>query len=625
MGIPDMDELIVTDSELDHHVREALKAAIQGNNEFYEQLLAVLHKRKHSTTEEVALLVTCLKAVTGAVSCMHIDHHKRLLGAILRMSLWDHGTDVMDALTELIVSLASSNGELLGLCLEMLLANFMPPSKSSYFVEFLKEPRGLAKKTQVLDRVHSTLGNIAAVVPLSPMRLEEIVRNRMSKMGQVSPLPYLILNVENMLRLEGSAVGKLFGSTIIASLVDRLVELDVEISWDEILHDDFQKGIFDLEMEELEVEAHADVIEQDCTELTKEALIQRFLSKSPEAGKLDSLMALTFEYLKTCFENGRLVQVFETLLHSFQKTILTAYKSKFAQFVIFYACSLDPETCGKMFVDVLVNIFLTSPFSEWRMSAVAYLASYLARAKFVPASFVAYILESVVNWCFLYCNNQDGGINPKARKVFYAGCQAIMYVLCFRMKQMIDVPRLKSQLLHMHIEDVLNHPLRPLQVCLPSIVEEFLRLAQANRVFSLPQSSTDNGLLESEHSRAFGGADKFDTFFPFDPCLLRKCDEFIRPSYVYWSMVRGTYDDEDEEGLSDDDDDVAEAYVNRHAMSNQSDEEEYSEADELDYSMDKMSITPKDLSHKFGGRMQQQRRFEQMPSKIRPSTSPESL
>ncbi|KAK4402179.1 hypothetical protein Sango_0958600 [Sesamum angolense] len=656
MGVPDMDELSFTDSELDYHVRNALKAVVQGDCDFYNQLVAVIHHKERLVAEEVALLVTCLKAVTGAVSSIHIAHHRSLLAAIFGMSLWDYGTDVMDALVELLVSLASSSGEYVDLCLEMLVGNFIPPSappSASYFVELLTQPRGLAKKNQVLDRVHSTLKDIASVVPLSPLRLEKIVRDRMPNIYTKEPVveaivashdprhsscalsgcgesltrvdaKFIVMYVENMLRLESGVMGELVGSTILVALVDRLIDLDVEIAWDEILQDDFHKGIFDMELEDLE--GHADHIEQDCNELTREALIQRFFSGNLVAEKLDSLMVLTFEHLRSCAESGRLVQVFEILLQSFQKTILTAYKSKFAQFVMFYACSLDPENCGKMFADLLLNIFVSS-LNPVRMSAVSYLASYLARTKFVPVSFVAAMLESVVNWCFLYCKKQEGDINPKAHKVFYAGCQATMYVLCFRMRQMLAIPRLKSQLCLMRIEAILGHPLKPLQVCLPSIVEEFLRLVKANHVFSLPQSFVEYGMLESDNSRAFGGMERFDMFFPFDPCLLRKCDSYIRPNYVYWSMVRSTYDEDDGEGTSDED--VEEAYASRNGMSipddgsgRSYDDEGNSDADEFDYSLNKMSITPRDSSNKFGGRMQ---RFMQMPSKIRPSASPESL
>lgn len=620
-----MDELSFTDSELDFHVRNALKAVIQGDCDFYNQLVAVIHHKERLVTEEVALLVTCLKAVTGAVSCVHPSHHSSLLAAILRMSLWDYGTDVMDALVELLVSLASANADYVDFCLDALVYNFMPPAnapRSVSYLDLLKQPWGLSKKTQVLDRVHSTLKNISNVVPLSPLRLEKIVRDRMPNIYTKEPI--IVTYVENMLRLESGDMGELVRSMVLITLMDRLVELDVEIAWEDILQDDFHKGMFDMELEDLE--GPADNIEQDSNELSREALIQRFFCGNLVAEKLDSLMVLTFEHLNSCSESGRLVPVFEILLQSFQKTILTAYKSKFAQFVMFYACSLDPENCGKMFANALLNIFVSGVSPEWRMSAVAYLASFLARAKFLPISFVASMLESVVNACFKYCKNQDGDINPKAHKVFYAGCQATMYVLCFRMKQMLVVPRLKSQLQLMRIDDILGHPLKPLQVCLPSIVGEFVRLVKANHIFSLPETLVDHDLLESEQSRVFGGVERLDMFFPFDPCLLSKCDRYIRPNYVYWSMVRSIYD-EDEEGTSDED--VAEAYDRGDGMSIPDDgSDRYcegqgdSDADEFEYSLDKMSITPRDSSHKFGGRMQS---FMKMPSKIRPSTSPESL
>ncbi|KAL2534336.1 RNA polymerase I specific transcription initiation factor RRN3 protein [Abeliophyllum distichum] len=620
--LPDMEELSFTDSELDYHVRNALKAAVQGDRDFYNQLVAVMHHKERLVPEEVALLVTCLKGLTGAVSCMHIVHHRSLLAAIFGMSLWNYGTDVMDALVELLISLAASSGDYVDLCLEMIVSNFIPPSSSSsYFIELLKQPRGLAMKGQVLDRLHSTLKDIANLVPLSPLRLEKIVRDRMPNIYMKEP--FIVIYVENMLKLESGAMHELVGSTMLVAIMDRLIDLDVEIAWDDILQDDFCKGIFDMELEDLEKTDYH--VQQDGDELARESFIQRFLGGNLIAEKLDSLMVLTFEHLTSCSESGRLIQVFETLLYSFQKTVLTAYKSKFTQFVMFYACSLDPENCGKIFASTLLEIFVSSIYPEWRMSAVAYLASYLARAKFVSVSFVGATLESIVNWCYDYCKDQDGDVNPRAHKVFYAGCQGIMYVLCFRMRSMLSIPRLKSQLLLMHIENIIGHPLNPLQVCLPSIVEEFLRLAKANHVFTVPQTFVDYGLLESECSRAFGGVQRLDMFFPFDPCLLRKSDRYIRPNFVYWSMVRSTYnEDDEEEGTSVED--IADASENGMNIvddgSARSFGEGFLDLDEFDTSLNKMSITPRDSSSKFGGGI---RGFMQMPSRIRPSTSPESL
>lgn len=630
MGAPVTCETSFTDSELDEQIRSALKAAIEGDCDYYNQLVAVMNRKERLGTEEVALLVTCLKAVTGAVRCIDITHHRSLLGAIFGISLWDYGTDVMDALVELLVHLASSRGEYFDLCLEMLVINFMPPTSphsASYFVDLLKQSRGLTKKNQVLDRVHSTLLKIARMSPVhTPRKLEKIVIDRMPNIKMMEHV-FIETYVENMLRLLTGRLSEFVGSSMLLfAVVDCLRDLDVEIDWNDILKDDFHKGKSDLELETFEVPI--DHIQQDYNEFDWESLIQRF-SGVDVARKLDNLMVLVFEHLKTSSESGHLVQVFETLLQSFRITILTTYKSKFCQFIMFYACSLDPESCGKKFVSMLANTFVSGLNPELRMSAVSYLASYLARAKFVDISLIATILESVVNWCYAYCKEEVGDINPKAHKVFYAGCQATMYILCFRMRQMLAIPRLKLQLLHMHIDDILGHPLKPLQVCLPSIVEEFLRLAKDNHIFSLPQIFTDHGLLESEHSRAFGGMDRLDVFFPFDPCLLLKCDRYIRPNYVSWSMVRSTCD---EEGTSDEEDEEEEDDIEACAEYNgigipiagraRSCNEDAFDLDEFDVSLDKMSITPGDASHKFGGSMQ---RFMQMPSKIRPSTSPESL
>lgn len=64
------------------------------------------------------------------------------------------------------------------------------------------------------------------------------------------------------------------------------------------------------------------------------------------------------------------------------------------------------------------------------------------------------------------------------------------------------------------------------QVCLPSIVDEFCQQAEAANLFSSSEEFAFSDSLESEHSKAFGGMERLDMFFPFDPCLLRKSDRY---------------------------------------------------------------------------------------------------
>ncbi|KAK9279483.1 hypothetical protein L1049_013162 [Liquidambar formosana] len=532
-GFYEMEDVNFSDSELVHHVRDALKSVALGDSDSYDQLVGVMHHTRRLAPDEVALLVTSLKALSGAVSYIDVVHHESLLSSIFGMSMWNLGPDAMDALVELIISLAASNGKYVDSSLDMLVKNFMPPY---YFLDTLRQPHGLTRKNQVLTRVHSALKDITDLVPLAPVRLLPIIIQNMPSMYIKDPekstqFP-IVIYVENMLKLESSAIGELVGNTILMAVVDRLIDLDVEIGWDDNLPDESNKGIFEMELEDKETTDNA---ENEASELQGEFFTRKSLGGNTNAEKLDSLMVLTFEHLESCDRGGRLIEVFETLLQSFQITVLNAYKSKFAQFVMFYACSLNPESCGVRFPSMLADIFTCSIYPPvTRMSAVAYLASYLSRGKFLSASLVASMLKRVVDWCSEYCQIQDGHINYKSSSSFlfwmpgHHVCALLPYEIndgCSS-TQIRASPYAYRAYLEASIESIkVNciHYKKAGQVCLPSIVKEFLRQAKAACLFTVSETFVFNDMLESELSKAFGGMERLDTFFPFDPCLLRNC------------------------------------------------------------------------------------------------------
>ncbi|MBA0824709.1 hypothetical protein Goarm_021356 [Gossypium armourianum] len=363
---PEMEEDQVfnfTDSEIVSHVKQALASVLSGDNNSYNQLVGVMHHSKHLAPDEVALLETTLKALAGAVSSIDITHHDSLLSAIFCMSMWNYGPHVADALAELIVSLAISNGKYLDLCLGMLVSNFTPPP---YFLDKLKMPHGLERKGQVLSRVHAAFKKIADYVPLSPLRLLTIVLQGMPTIYHKDRA--IVIYVENMLKLESGEIGELVGSTILMAVVDRLIELDVEIGWDAILQDDFSKGIFEMELEDVD-----DIEESAEPDVGEFRLSRKSLAGNSIAELLDNLLVLTFEHLESCEREGRLAKVFETLLQSFRVTVLSAYKSKFAQFVMFYACALDPENCGMRFATMLADLFVQDSQPQPTRSVFCYL------------------------------------------------------------------------------------------------------------------------------------------------------------------------------------------------------------------------------------------------------------
>ncbi|KAL8128105.1 hypothetical protein AgCh_014896 [Apium graveolens] len=83
------------------------RATRQGQSDSYHELIGIPHHTKRLAPDEVAMLVTSLKALSGAVSYIDSDHHKILLSSISGMSLWNYGPDVMDVLVELVVALIS--------------------------------------------------------------------------------------------------------------------------------------------------------------------------------------------------------------------------------------------------------------------------------------------------------------------------------------------------------------------------------------------------------------------------------------------------------------------------------------------------------------------------------------
>ncbi|KAL0666820.1 hypothetical protein Bca4012_029524 [Brassica carinata] len=587
----------LSDTDMVITVRNTLASVQNGESYRYDELVKTMQATKNSDHE--AQLVTALKALSASVAYLDIIHHEKLLCLVFRMSLWDLKPHVIDALVALLISLAVTTGKYLDPCLNMLVRHFLPPD---WVVKRLSQHRVMKQKMEVLSRVHEALLKICILFPRAPSRILDMLPN--GKTNNVTVLLVVEIFVENLLKLENSLMGQDDGSKIFMMVMERLRDMDLEIDWDYIPQDDSSRGMFDMELE--------DEVEDNMKEGDELPVGSLTSDGNVVFESLDKLMVLSFDHLESCKLAGRLDQVFEKLFEAFEKFILDIDKIKVSQFLMFYACSLDPENCGVKFASKLMDIFLfsnkpttrqVSPSLLW-MSAMAYLASYLARGKFLLVSYVASILKRLVDECADYCRTCNDDINSDANQIFYSGCQAIMYVLCFRMRSILAVPFFRSELIP--LESILMHKLNPLKECLPWVVAEFLKQAKAGGLFVVSDSFIFDKLLESELS---GGSKRLDAFFPFDPCLLKSSNSFISRNFIYWSMVRPTYDKDD------DDEEDAEIIVNGDEESGEEEE------DDVDHVIDKMSITPK---HSFMNEMERDRLLK-MPSLIRPSISPQSF
>uniref|UniRef100_A0A0D9WTG0 RNA polymerase I-specific transcription initiation factor RRN3 n=1 Tax=Leersia perrieri TaxID=77586 RepID=A0A0D9WTG0_9ORYZ len=614
------DDMEVADEYSDSEVFQSVGHVLQSvrmapvldlnDKDNYDSLVSIVESKKNKRScDDEALLVATLKGLSEAVSKIDVTYHSALLSNIFAMSIWYMYHDTRVALLELITRLAAVADQFLGQCLQMLVNNFTPPASLTQYID---KPIWLARKKEIYSQLHESLKMISDTVPLAPRMLKDIIDRSMPKL--YDDKAKMVSFVECMLGLDNDRMGDLIGALLLAKVVDLLAELDVNITWEDILQEEHNKGIFDLELEDL-VEDE-DNLGQERTKI--------LFAGNACAQKLDSLMVVFCEHLKSCAEHGRLRKEFDIMKTVFRVSLLRVHKSKFSQFIMFYACSLDPEICGEGFTIFLCDIFIKKEEDQIsRMSAVSYLGSYLSRARFISADIVIAVLKRLVEWCVAYCdlqNNMGATTKPINHQIFYAGCQVVMYVLCFRLRSIMDYPNLKSQLFNLPFGYILTHRLEPLKVCLPSIVDEFLRQAKAARLFNASVRSEFEDVFESDSSKTFEGMNRLDTFFPFDPYLLKESDRYMRPNFEYWSMVKTTYNNYN----SDVDDELAGLDAPEMNVGSLDDhvDIDFNSDDDLEYTMNKMSITPhRSFFHQMAKNSDT---GLTMPARIRPSESPPS-
>ncbi|CAM0909564.1 unnamed protein product [Alopecurus aequalis] len=576
--------------------------------EQYNELVGYVENTKKKSSDDVALLLTTLKALSEAVSKIDIMYHHSLLNNIFSISIWRLQRDTMEAFLDLITRLAAVADQYLRECLQMLVNNFTPPGPLTVQNEY---PAWIvSRKKDIHFRLCESLKTISDTVPLAPMMLRDIIDRSMPKLFENKAKT--VCFVECMLGLDTDRMGDLIGAILLAKVVELLTELDVNITWEDILQEEHNIGIFALELEDFDDDGDEDGLGQSGTKV--------LFGGNACADKLDGLMVVVCEHLRSCAERGYLPKEFDILKTIFRASVLRVHRSKFTQFIMFYACSLDPEFCGLQFAVFLTDILTNKeedPIS--RMSAVSYVGSYLSRARFISVDAVVTILQRLVDWCVQYCdlqNSRGTTANPN-HQIFYATCQAVMYVLCFRLRSIMDYPNLKLELFHMPFGFILTHPLDPLKVCLPSIVNEFLRQAKEAKLFTAFMDSELDDAIESDLSRTFGGIGRLDMFFPFDPYLLKESDRYMRPNFEFWSMVKTTYSSD-----NDDDDELEDLDAPGMNVGSLDDhiEIDMNDDDDLGLSMNKMSITPyRSFLHPLATDSDA---GLSMPARIRPSVSP---
>ncbi|TPX43679.1 hypothetical protein SeMB42_g04633 [Synchytrium endobioticum] len=283
-----------------------------------------------------------------------------------------------------------------------------------------------------------------------------------------------------------------------------------------------------------------------------------------------------------------LLNLFPSLLDVFERSLLPTHRSRYTQFLWFYACSLDSTLPDAFLACLVQRAFDDSTSPAIRVSASAYIGSFLARASYLSPSLVKTCISLLNEWSVKYAQQADRNTGfvavasnadeSKRHLVFYSAVQSIMYTFCFRWREFMCNE--EGDVVHKHrfppelagLENVLrNTRLNPLKYCAAPIVNEFATLTselEISFLFTLlesnrrsqsnsPTVARQDATSPTTSSNADGQAasqpadsdskvvpsEVLDTFFPFDPFHLPKSKKFVDGIYITWR----SRDDEEEE------------------------------------------------------------------------------
>ncbi|XP_069342192.1 RNA polymerase I-specific transcription initiation factor RRN3 isoform X2 [Eulemur rufifrons] len=469
---------------------------------------------------------------------------------IKRLPWLNRSKTVVEEYLAFLGNLVSAQTVFLRPCLSMIASHFVPPRViiKEGDVDVSDSDDEDENLPANFDTCHRALQIIARYVPSTPWFLMPILVGKFPFVQKSERT--LECYVHNLLRI--SVYFPTLRHEILELIIEKLLKLDVSASRQDIedaeetaaqtcVGTESTEGLFNMdEDEETERETVADPQRPD-------------QMVHPVAERLDILLSLLLSYIKdVCYVDGKIdnnktKDLYRDLINIFDKLLLPTHASCHVQFFMFYLCSFKLGFAEAFLEHLWKKLQDPNNPAIIRQAAGNYIGSFLARAKFIPLITIKSCLDLLVNWLHMYLDNQDSGTKAfcdvALHGPFYAACQAVFYTFVFRHKQLLS-GNLKEGLRYLqglNFERIVMSQLNPLKICLPSVVSFFAALTNKYQlVFCYTIIERNNRQMLPVIRNTAGGdsvqtcTNPLDTFFPFDPCVLKRSKKFIDPIYQIW-------------------------------------------------------------------------------------------
>ncbi|KAM0329791.1 hypothetical protein ACHAQA_003955 [Verticillium albo-atrum] len=593
--------------EVNMEVRKALEEHLMGEDGEYDNLKEIFANDKRKSPSEQANdnlvkpqeLKVYILALTNCVPLLKNRACNGLVRNVLQVSWLGRDDNFYKVYLQLMAALVSAQGSYLSLVLSTIMEKFLHFSSVDWSVPDFPP----VTREAMRERLHGALRYLLKMFPAATPVLRTLISAKFpfADDSQRAHVAY----VKNLLALKEYASE--LDLDIVDLILQRLVAIDVQMQVDlEDLDDELTASVAyalgkssntgSWEGDENDQEDDDDddeSVDSDDSDVDEQEEKARTVKSNVE--KLDAILDTLFEYYTPHFadpESDDAYYEYALLVQSFGKFVLPTYKSRHTQFLLFHFGQLS-ERLRDTFVGSLMHIFTEQNRPAFvRQAAATYLAGFVARGAHVPGDLVRTIFNLLLARMKTYRLRHDAqsrGPDMKRHQIYYSMAQAILYVYCFRWKDLVvsapehvDPDDASSYLghelewIHGLKEELASHVycrMNPLKICSPAIVDEFATLAHKlglmyifprlaeNQRLRLSQFVSDTygngGALRDTGGSQGEEAHQLDPYFPFDPYQLPVSKRWVHGDYVQYEAVPGlnmTADDDDSDEDEDDDD-----------------------------------------------------------------------
>ncbi|CAK8685021.1 unnamed protein product [Clavelina lepadiformis] len=525
------------------NVKNILHEFNEGFKENYQLLLNQLKDPTLKSSQILEWLKEC-------IACIHLmdRSHAEIVNVLLKVRWMERESEVVSKFSSFLVTLITTNPVHLRAVIKSLTSSFVLDLSRSSDTSFPQKNEKL-----VFSTLHHVLKTLFTLIPQSKSTAELIFGESFPYMRK--PITSLKSYTQNILHVTNYQPD--LRPRVLELILRNLIDLDVHSPRQEILEqeevddheDDENEQVFQMD-EDFKEKANA------CSEM-----------KHPLANRLDTLMHMLLQYIyDTCYDGGELQvenarKLFREIIYLFDDIILPIHLLVHVQYIVFYICSFKQsfhesfiEHCWKKVTNV------NNP-SILRQSAVCYIASLLARANYVSLSAVKACIDTMTTWAHRYLNECTDILSCTSyccditrHGTFYSVCQAIFYIIVFRHKQILQSKLGYHYLQSLNLQHLIVSPLNPLKACLSSVVSIFSSTMRQHQIVYCDTIVERNNrqMLPIVGVPSISTNNPLESFFPFDPCLLKRSISFIQPHYKEWDGRSPESQPQDAEGLKDD-------------------------------------------------------------------------